>query len=299
MQPNALPALYKPSQFQRNKSEAMRKLTLLLPVFLLFFFHIPCELKAQTKAEIQNIDFNVVNDSLIVTYDLLKAKSSERFTITLIVKTVTGKTYDLSSLRGDVGNNIGGGKGKRIVWDITKDKAVINDDIFVQVLATPVQAEPGAQPAQQPPATAKQPKAKASGQGEGKGYSKGAAIGLSVVVPGLGITKLRNGGAYWLIGVATYGCAITGLVLDIMCSSTYNKYKNATTASDRDKYFKSANSQNKTGNLLLYTAAGLWAVDLIITAVVPSKPRNKFSMGPTYDPLINKPMLTLRYRIGK
>ena len=278
----------------------MRKILFLLPLFLLIFVFRPAGLKAQSKAEIQNIDFNVVGDSLVVTYDLVKAKSAERFTITLLVKTVTGKTFDLNALSGDVGSNIAGGKGKRIVWNIAKDKAVINDDIFVQVLATPVQAEAVVVPPQQttPPATQEQTSTQPR-QKSGKGYSKGAAIALSAIMPGIGITKLRGGGAYWLIGLATYGCLIGGITLDVMCSSTYNKYKNATTSSDRDKYFTSAVNQNKLGNILLYTAAGIWAVDLIITAVVHSKPSSKFSMGGTYDPVINRPLLTLRYRIGK
>ena len=55
---------------------------------------------------------------------------------------------------------------------------------------------------------------------EEKAYSRGKAIAFSAVVPGLGITKLRNGGPYWLIGVADYGCQVSGITLNIIATST-------------------------------------------------------------------------------
>ncbi|MCX6287988.1 MAG: hypothetical protein NTY96_12825 [Bacteroidetes bacterium] len=273
----------------------MRNIMLKLNLIILALFLLQGISRAQTKAEIQNIDFNVVGDSLIVTYDLLKAKNSEKFNVVLVVKTVTGKSYDPLAVAGDVGGNIFGGKAKRIVWNIAKDKVVINDEIFVQVLATPMPSDITATPVQETPKQTQQPKT----QGGEKVFSKGGAIALSAIMPGLGITKLRAGGAYWLIGLATYGLAIGGVVLNVMAPSTYNKYKDATSASDRDTYYKKAVSQNKTGNTLLYLAGGLWFVDMIITAAVPAKRKSGYSLGPTYDPVINQPMLTFRYRIGK
>ncbi|MEI7492460.1 MAG: hypothetical protein WCK92_13755 [Bacteroidota bacterium] len=269
----------------------MRNIILKLNLIVLAFFLLQGTSHAQTKAEIQNIDFNVAGDSLIVTYDLVKTKFSEKFNVVLVVKTVTGKTYDPQAVSGDAGGNIYGGKGKRIVWNIAKDKVVINDEIFVQVLATPLPSDIAATPPAQ-----EQPKQKQGGE---KVFSKGGAIALSAIMPGLGITKLRDGGPYWLIGLADYGLAIGGVVLNVMSSSTYTKYKDATTASDRDTYYNKAVSQNKTGNTLLYAAGGLWLVDMIITAVIPAKLKFGYSLGPTYDPVINQPMLTFRYRIGK
>jgi len=280
----------------------MRKTNIILILFVLPLFLFPGKCQAQTKAEIKNIDFNVVNDSLIVTYDLLKAKINERFNVVLVVKTVTGKTYDPVALSGDVGNNIAGGKGKRIVWDVGKDKVLVNDEIFVQVLATPVPPEIAATPVQEPPKETVSEKPKEPEQkprSEEKVYSKGAAIALSAVLPGLGITKLRDGGPYWLIGIATYGCAIAGVVLNLSSSSSYNQYKNATDYSERDKYYNAAVSQNNTGNTLLWVAGGLWVADLIVTAVIPAKLKFGYSLGPTYNPDVNQVMLTLRCRIGK
>jgi hypothetical protein len=190
-----------------------------------------------------------------------------------------------------VGNNVVGGKGKKIYWNMVKDKAVIEDEIYVQVLATALPdatAAPGQEPAAQQQSVKQE-----------KVFSKGGAIALSAIVPGLGISKLRDGGAYWLICLPVYGLAAGGIVLNVMSNSTYDKYKNSTDGSERSSLYDKAVSQNKTGNTLLWVAGGLWLADLIITAVVPAKPKFGYSLGPGWDPNINQPMLTFRCRIGK
>lgn len=134
---------------------------------------------------------------------------------------------------------------------------------------------------------------------EQKDYPRLTAVALSAAVPGLGITKLRNGGPYWIVGVADYGCLLSGVLLNVMAISTYDKYKHATTASNRDTYYDRAKSLNLSGNILLYMAAGIWVADLIITAVIPAKSHTKISFGPGYDPLVKLPMLTFNYSFGK
>jgi hypothetical protein len=134
---------------------------------------------------------------------------------------------------------------------------------------------------------------------EQKDFPRLTAVALSAAVPGLGITKLRNGGPYWIIGVADYGCLVSGVLLNVMAISTYDKYKHATTASDRDTYYNRAKSLNHSGNILLYTAAGIWVADLIITAVIPAKIQAKISFGPGYDPMAKRPILTYHYNFGK
>lgn len=279
----------------------MRKTLLTITLMILAVMLLPVISRSQTKAIVQNVDFQASGDSLIVTYDILKAKSSERFKAYLQVKNVTGKLFETKTVSGDL-ENVAGGKGKRIVWNVAKDNVLVEGDIYVNVVialvppdeAAAAAATGAAVAASTPPQTQKEPVKK-----EEKVYSKGGALLLSAIMPGLGITKLRDGGAYWLIGLADYGLLAGGIVLNIMSNSSYTKYKDASTASDRDNYYNKAVSQNKTGNTLLYVAGGLWVVNMIITAVVPAKPKFGLSVAPTYDPAFNQPMLTVRYRIGK
>jgi hypothetical protein len=159
---------------------------------------------AQSRAEISNVDFTVRNDTLFVTYNLDKAAKQEQFNVSLKITTASGKTITPYTLSGDVGANITGGKAKQIIWDITKDNIAINEDIAVEVLAT--------------------------SQGDNvKFVSRGKAALLSAIVPGLGLTKLNNGGPYWIMAIAAYGAAAGSYLYYSMAEQNYTKYLNART----------------------------------------------------------------------
>jgi hypothetical protein len=250
---------------------------------------------AQAKAEIANVDFQVVNDNLVVTYDLLKAKKNELFNIKLIITAVTGKTYLPVTVSGDIGDNISGGKGKQIIWEITKDNVFINEEIFVEVKATPMVPQAVTTPVQEPVYTEQTEQKEVKPPTE-KNISKGGAIALSAICPGIGITKMKGGGAYWLLCLPTYGAAIGGVVFALTANSQYEKYKEATTAADRDNYFNKAKSQG-TISIIMYIAAGsIWAINMIWTAATPNRPSPKYSFGASLDPLSGKPMVSFNYR---
>jgi len=254
----------------------------------------------QSKAEIQNVDFNVDRDQLIVTYDIIKAKSNERFNISIIVRTISGITYNPKAVTGDVGENVFGGKGKRIVWDIAKDNVFIEDEIFVEVKPVPTtdvqpavtKTEPLPQQPQQ-----QQPQQQLGSWAEERTFPKGGAIALSAIFPGIGITKQKEGGPYWLMGIATYGLAITGIILNVSSNSSYTKYQDATTTEDRDKYYNQAKSRVKTGNTLFYVAAGIWAGNMVWTILTPNKKKiGGFSFIGSYDPFMETPVFGVKYK---
>lgn len=249
------------------------------------------QLVAQSKAGIFNVDFTVNRDSLIVTYDILKSKFSERFNITFTVKAITGKTYSPKTVYGDIGNNVFGGKGKRIIWEIAKDNVLIDEEIFVEVHGQPVfETEQVVQKEEPAPVT--------NNWDDGsRTFSKGGALALSAILPGLGITKQKEGGAYWLLSIATYGLAAGGIILNASSSSTYDKYTAATTAEERNSLYDKALSQNKTGNILIYSAIGVWVGNMVWTLLTPNKIKTTgFSYGGTVDPVGHKPLLCLRYK---
>jgi hypothetical protein len=261
-------------------------------------FLTPSTLKSQTKAEIANVDFIIRNDTLVITYDLLKTKSSERFSISLDIRSVGGRVFLPKSLTGDIGNDIPGGKGKKILWAILTDNAIIDDEIFVEVKASPaITPSAGIPPGETN--TVQQTQAPASGSGSEttRTCSKGGAIALSAIFPGIGITRQKQGGAYWLMGVATYGALIGGTILHMTANSNYDKYKESTTASDRDKYYDNAVGQARTGNILYIAAAGIWIADMIWTIATPNhRKTGGISMGARFDDSLQKPMFSLYYR---
>jgi len=280
-----------------------KTLYLFLLIFASGFLCVTQDSISQTKAQVEAVDFFVKNDTLFVNYDLVKTKNDEWFEVTLTVKTLSGKVYTPASVSGHVGKFVAGGKHKQIAWAILKDNVFIDEEIYVEIRAIPM----GVQQAQtqiQPPVTEQQAKVTKESESSSKPsreivsrtYSKGGAIVLSAIIPGLGITKQKEGGAYWLMGLACYGMVAGGVILNVSANSSYNKYKEATTAGDRDTYFKKAENNAKTGNILYYSALGIWAIDMVWTILTPNKVRTTFSLKGNFDPYINKPMVSLSFK---
>jgi hypothetical protein len=229
---------------------------------------------AQSHAEIRNVDFTVRNDTLFVTYDLDKAAKQERFNISLKITTLSGKIITPYIPSGDVGEKISGGKAKQIVWDINKDNVVINEDIAVEVIATPQESAI-------------------------KFVSRGKAVLLSALVPGLGLTKLNNGGPYWIMAIAVYGSAAGSYLFYSLADQNYSKYLDARTESERNSLHSTVQSQQTISNVLMYTAGAVWLGNMIWTLASPNKTKPGYkgiTFGGSYDPLAKAPVFTFKYK---
>lgn len=263
---------------------------------LIFLLGSPQHTSAQSKAQITEIDFYVKNDTLFVSYDLIKAKKNEWFEVSMTVKTPSGRVIFPGTLSGHAGKFIAGGKGKQIAWAIAKDDVFIDEEIYVELRALPMGSQETTPAiARETPEVTKEPEyaKKQSREVFSTTYSKGGAIALSAIFPGIGITKQKEGGAYWLLGVATYGAVAGGVILNFSAKSTYNKYKDATTAADRDAFYNSAKSKANTAKILYYAAAGIWVGNMVWTILTPNKVKSPFSFYPSYDPVVNKPMISM------
>jgi len=241
--------------------------------FFCLIFQLPLFGKAQSYAVIRNVDFTVRNDSLVVTYELNKAKNQERFNVSLKLSTASGKTITPYTLTGDVGGNISGGKTKQIIWDINKDNLFINEKISVEVIAEidPVNTTP---------------------------YPRGTAVVLSAIVPGLGISKMNNGGPYWVMAIAVYGCAAGSYLYYQSAESNYDKYLAMMDESQRNSLYSKVQTQNNISDVLMYSAGAIWLGNMIWTIACPNKtkPNAKgVSLRGSYNPELNVPMVGLTY----
>lgn len=243
-------------------------------VMILFFVSYSQLTFAQSNAEIKNVDFTVKNDSLFVTYELDNAKKHDRFLIQLKISTDSGKVIVPYALSGDIGSNISGGKTKQIIWDINKDNVVIDDEIAVEVIASIQEIPP-------------------------KFVSRGKAGLLSALVPGLGLTKLNNGGIYWVMAIAVYGSAAGSFLYYSLSDQTYAKYLDAQTESERNSFYSTVQGQKTMSNVLMYTAGAIWLGNIIWTLVSPNKtkPGDKgISFGGSYDPISKGVVFSMKYK---
>ena len=235
----------------------------------------------QTEARIINIDFNLVGENIVITYDIVNYVPGEKFNITIEVVTESGKKLNARSLTGDVRSNISGGSNKKVTWDYKKDNIALTEGIYVEVIAESllVIAKP------EPP----------------KRKSLGGAFVKSLFFPGWGNSSI-SGGPYWLFGFAGYGCAAGSVLFNMQSYQSLEDYKVSVDFNERDQLFSDAESQNQLSTILMAGAAAIWVTDITILLIKGNKPQNLTykqneivpKLGYTIDPISKSPLMTLK-----
>ena len=229
---------------------------------------------SQTKAKIQDVQIRKDADNVLVTYDLINTKAKERFDIRLLVIPLDGEKIYPKTTIGDVGSPIKGGKNRSIIWEIDKDQRYINEKIYAEIQATPIidYIVP---------------------------VSRGKALGLSAIMPGLGITKLNNGGAFWILGIGFYGTAAASVYYYIQANSTYDNYLNTSDMEQRNKLYDQSKDERLLAQIFMYSAATIYVTNIIWTLAQRNKTKSKtpkLTVGGAFDPVTSKPMLSFSYK---
>lgn len=250
-------------------------------IFVFFFIlsmplMIPEIALAQSKAKVENVDFYLEDENLVITYDIVKAKTGETFDVSVNISTVSGQKLSAFALSGDIGPGVYGGKYKKITWNLEEDNVYIDDEIVVEVLAESMMKE--------------------------KAVSVGGALLRSLAFPGWGNSYVKQGGAYWLMGVAAWGAAGGAIYFNNKAYNAYEDYKASTDAEERDQFYTDAEDYHQMQKKLMIGAAAIWAVDLIWTGIQTGNAKRsgpkKMSMGYYVDPITRKPMFSLTYHLN-
>jgi len=263
----------------------MKKLFPLGSLFIIFGFSLlyNANLNAQSNASIENIDFYAEGMTLVITYDIVKAKNGELFDIWIKITTESGKSILPQSKTGDVGPGVSGGPNKRIVWDLEADNTTIDEEFLVEVFAR----------SELKKTKAEKPKR--------EGISTGGAMLLSAILPGLGKTIANKGGSQWFWGVIGYGCIAGTVVMNNNAYNAYEDYKVATNPDDRDEFFKQAEENDLYSKVFLGTAATIWVIGIITTGTSVGKmnknrQKSGLSLNYTFDAYTGKPLVGFTYR---
>ena len=105
-------------------------------ILLIFLIFPLLALNAQygTKAQLKNIDFELIDDKVIITYDLINAKPKELFDIKVEIFSSGGHKIEAQTFEGDF-SDIKKGKKKQIKWYIGEDYVNFEDNIYVELTA--------------------------------------------------------------------------------------------------------------------------------------------------------------------
>ncbi len=260
----------------------MSKRTFLTFLLILFCFGLfSVNGFGQTEARIVNIDFNLVGENIVITYNIVNYSPGEKFNITIEIITESGKNLNARSLTGDVGSNITGGSKKQVTWDFKGDNIKLTEGIYVEVIAMSLLVIEKPEP----------PKKK----------SLGGAFVKSLVFPGWGNSSI-SGGPYWLFGFAGYGCAAGSVLFNMQGYQSLKDYKVSLDVNERDQLFSDAESKNQLSTILMAGAAAIWVTDITILLIKGNKTQNLTykqneivpKLGYTIDPISKSPLITLK-----
>ena len=222
-----------------------------------------------------------------------------------------------------MGKHIQGGLIKVIFWDIEADSIFLNEEIFVQVYADP-EAPPvveetvqvleetvqdvadTAQDVERDPPLTEETNVmeKPTSGSAGKSFNRTGIILQSVLLPGLGLSRVNAGQPHWIRGVAGYGCIAGTLIFNKKAVTSEESYLESDDSNERDIFFADAVRQDNISEVLAYTAIGIWVADLVWTILgttdlnmdQSSANYKGFSIGTTVEPVSSVPLLALRYK---
>jgi len=256
----------------------------ILPFLLLF------QLKCCLAQEIPTIPkplLELQGENLVIKYDILNSKPGEKYTIKLDVTDSKGSIINSQSLSGDIGDSIGGGNGKKIIWHYTSDN--VKDEVQVYITIILEKHLVKAAPEEIYKAV--------------KHYSLGSLLLQSIALPGLGLSKIHNNGPYWIMGIAGYGLITTSIIFKSSSNTSYDNFLNTNNPVEEDYYIKKYQNQKSVSTICIIGASTIWVADLIIVLSASSKLKytsksehyNKLLIIPDYNLTYKAPILNFNY----
>jgi len=254
-----------------------KNLTSILLVFIFSFCGLT-QSSAQ-NVQIETTNLAIVDKKLEISYEFVSSKKKHRFDVWIEITTVSGRELNARALSGDIGDNLPGGKDKKIIWDYNADGIVLNEEITVKVKAI-VSTVVGA-------------------------VNTGKVILQSVALPGWGLSTIDPDKPYWLLGVAGYASLGTSLYLRSSYKSNYDSYLTESDQTTSDDLLSKSESQKALSDVFAISSIGIWSVGIIWTALKANKNNSslsainknqKIQFFSSYDPKFKTIGFTVKYK---
>ncbi len=215
----------------------------------------------ESNARIENTDFYIIGDQIMISYDLVGASSQEIFNLSLECVTENNEIIIPVSVEGDIGEGIKPGKGKKIYWDVYKDVEELTGEIEFRVVTVSVE----------------------------RIYGGPVNAAYSVLVPGLGDYYVadpadlkikpyyRTIAAYMLVGYGVYE--------RINSNRKYDDYKSSRSRDEFDDLYKKANTANHRSYIALGAGIAVWTCDIVWVLVrgTRNSKQNKYRFQGSVD----------------
>ena len=220
----------------------------------LLFFMLAFVFGSQAQ-QVQNVDFIVKDNILVVSYDLVGCLPKQLHDIKLSI-ICDGKTVDAVSLSGDL-KKVSCGTSKKIEWNVLNDKTELKGKTQVTISIS-------------------------------KTYSTKVEGGpsnafLSMLLPGVGDYFVSKPNKTWYYISALYlGSAYYACSNKIQSNKFYDQYHKASLQNEMDVAYKQANDKYQTFQLMLGVMGAIWVADVVYVTIKGFKNRKEQLNGLAY-----------------
>ncbi len=221
------------------------------------------------KMQIIDAVLDEPNNTIEITYNLKSDNQSKNYRVQLYYSNDGGKTFKgpVERVSGDVGAQVSVGDQKKIYWNyFYEDEEFTGENLVFNIRATAI-----------------------STLASNRLMGPKAAL-YSIVIPGLGDYKARNGNSYWLITAGTWGLLGSGLIARSGARKSYDDYLNATDVSSANKSYTDAENKFKAFRTMNTIAIAIWATD-IVSVFIKGKKNEREGLTSKYKLDLNMAVL--------
>ncbi len=251
----------------------MRKSIVVICLLIAFFqFESKAQVAVPANANVVNVKFNISQDKVIIKYDIINAKKSDLFNISVKAFDSNGDEIVMSNVKGNL-KSVSPGVMKSIVWYAGDDLKTIGDNFNIMVFAELINSKiinP---------------------------ITKREAYIYSTLYPGLGTYKLSGKKIHLAKGLISYSLVSVSVINGIKSRSYYDDYTSSMDINDRNEFYQKSVDKGKVGNILAISAATVWLLEYVNIYLAKNKfIKNDVELGMQIDQFSNLPMVSINLK---
>ncbi len=200
-----------------------------------FFFVFSGSFGQKLDFGVNNVDFNYNSDKrkIEITYSIFNKNADERYSLQVDAFKKNGTKLRTNSLSGDL-SFLNAGKHS-LFWNPLDDNYRLDHDIYFDFTLAKSSKEV---------------------------VPVGSHLIKSMLFPGFGDYRIKNGKHYFLYGLLGYAGVIGAIQYNNKAITAYNNYTSSLDPTLSDNYFNEAKSNQLISSILGLSAAAIWTVDL-------------------------------------
>ncbi|MBU8891472.1 MAG: hypothetical protein KOO66_01745 [Bacteroidales bacterium] len=252
----------------------MRKCILTIYLLFAFFqFESIAQITIPSKAEVVNVTYVLDRDRVYIKYDIINAKKSDLFDISVKIFNSKGEEILKPNIKGNV-ETVSPGIKNSLVWYPGNYLKEIDDNFDIEVYAELLN-----------------PKII-------KSLKKWDPYIYSTLYPGYGTFRMSNKKIHLAKGLVSYGFVGASVFNGLKSRSYYDDYLSSMDINERNEFYKKSDDKRKLANIYAISAATVWLLEYANIYLAKNKVlKSKMELGMQIDSFSNLPMVSLNFKL--